>query len=392
MSAPPREHRRPGAAESAAIGWILESDARERSGAELSTFGLTPGERMRRSLARAGCAPRRVDDDSLPALAPCDRVALLRADRILDERLVRALVHAPDTWLEDEALGPLGAQVVAQDAAAAAAALRGCARAPGGLRRVTPDALVPAWRAELRKSEPPWVCDVRPERAREIERRIFDASYKGATDLVTKWVWPIPARAVTRWCAERGISPNAVTLASWVLALAVIALFAKGAFALGLLLAWLMTFLDTVDGKLARVTLTSSRLGSVLDHGLDLLHPPFWYLAWSHGLAVPSPVATAVAVGGYVVGRALEGAFLARFRIEAHSWRPIDALFRTITARRNPNLILLSVGAACGRPDLGLVMVALWTVVSVGFHSLRLAQAFAAARRGEAVVGWDASR
>ena len=389
MSAPPREQGRPGAAESAAIGWILESDARERSGAELSTFGLTPGERMRRSLARAGCAPRRVDDDSLPALAPGDRVALLRADRILDERLVRALVHSPDTWLEDEALGPLGAQVVAQDAAAA---LRGCARAPGGLRRVTPDALVPAWRAELRKSEPPWVCDVRPERAREIERRIFDASYKGATDLVTKWVWPVPARAVTRWCAERGISPNAVTLASWVLALAVIALFAKGAFTLGLLLAWLMTFLDTVDGKLARVTLTSSRLGSVLDHGLDLLHPPFWYLAWSHGLAVPSPVATAVAVGGYVVGRALEGAFLARFRIEAHSWRPIDALFRTITARRNPNLILLSVGAACGRPDLGLVMVALWTVVSVGFHSLRLAQAFAAARRGEAVVGWDASR
>jgi len=392
MSASPRELPRPGAAGSATIGWILESDTRSEPCAELSTFGLTAGERMRRSLARAGCAPRRVDADSLPALAPGDRVALLRADRILDERLVRALVAAPDTWLEDAALGPLGAQVAAQDAAPATAALRGRARAPSSLRRVTPDALVPAWRADLRKSEPPWVCDVRPERAREIERRIFDASYKGATDLVTKWVWPVPARAATRWCAELGVSPNAVTLASWVLALAVIALFAKGSFAPGLLLAWLMTFLDTVDGKLARVTLTSSRLGSVLDHGLDLLHPPFWYLAWNHGLAVASPVATSVAVGGYLVGRALEGVFLARFRIEAHSWRPIDTLFRTVTARRNPNLILLSVGAAGGRPDLGLVMVALWTAVSLGFHSLRLVQAFAAARRGEAVVAWDAAR
>jgi len=38
------------------------------------------------------------------------------------------------------------------------------------------------------------------------------------------------------------------------------------------------------------------------------------------------------------------------------------------------------------------VMVALWTVVSLGFHSLRLAQAFAAAQRGEVVVAWDASR
>ena len=43
-----------------------------------------------------------------------------------------------------------------------------------------------------------------------------------------------------------------------------------------------MTFLDTVDGKLARVTLTSSPFGNVLDHSLDLIHPPFWYWAWGH--------------------------------------------------------------------------------------------------------------
>jgi phosphatidylglycerophosphate synthase len=59
-----------------------------------------------------------------------------------------------------------------------------------------------------------------------------------------------------------------------------------------------MTFLDTVDGKLARVTLTSSRIGDVLDHGLDLLHPPFWYLAWGIGLATAMPVATGIAVAG----------------------------------------------------------------------------------------------
>jgi phosphatidylglycerophosphate synthase len=153
-----------------------------------------------------------------------------------------------------------------------------------------------------------------------------------------------------------------------------------------------MTFLDTVDGKLARVTLTSSRLGDVLDHGLDLLHPPFWYLAWGLGLPEGHGVATALVVGGYVLGRLLEGVFLAAFKIETHSWKPIDSLFRTITARRNPNLILLSVGALAGRPDLGLWMVALWTVVSIGFHIVRLLQAFAARSRGEAIVAWDAPR
>jgi phosphatidylglycerophosphate synthase len=188
------------------------------------------------------------------------------------------------------------------------------------------------------------------------------------------------------------VTPNAVTLVSWVLALAAIALFATGWFGVGLVVAWGMTFLDTVDGKLARVTLTSSRIGDVLDHGLDLLHPPFWYLAWGLGLSSPQPIATGITVVGYVAGRLLEGVFLSAFKLETHSWRPIDALFRTITARRNPNLILLSVGTLGGRPDLGLVMVALWTGVSLVFHGVRLAQAFAARRRGEPVVAWDPAR
>ena len=44
-----------------------------------------------------------------------------------------------------------------------------------------------------------------------------------------------------------------------------------------------MTFLDTVDGKLARTTLTSSKWGDIFDHGIDLVHPPFWYVAWGAG-------------------------------------------------------------------------------------------------------------
>jgi len=71
---------------------------------------------------------------------------------------------------------------------------------------------------------------------------------------------------------------------------------------------------------------------------------------------------TAVVVIGYVIGRLLEGAFILLFQIETHCWRPIDSLFRTVTARRNPNMILLTVGTLAGRPDLGLVMVAIWTV------------------------------
>jgi phosphatidylglycerophosphate synthase len=365
------------------------------TGADVRIFGLTCAERLRRAFLRAGCRDVAVVDAGDAEAHGATSAVVCRSDVILDERLAVGLVARRDALLVVPELGAIAAHVAAADLATAQAIV--CGREPpAALPSLTasgPEALAPAWLANLRKREPAWVCAALPELAGEIEERAFAASYKGVTDLVTRWLWPRPALAATRWCARRGISPNQVTVASWLLAILAAWLFVRGFFAIGLVVAWAMTFLDTVDGKLARVTLTSSRVGDVLDHGLDLLHPPFWYLAWgigvgaTHGLAL----ATGVVVAGYVVGRLLEGAFLAAFRIETHSWRPLDAAFRTVTARRNPNLILLSVGTLCLRPDLGLVMVALWTVASLAFHSVRLAQAFAARRRGEPVVAWDAA-
>ena len=194
---------------------------------------------------------------------------------------------------------------------------------------------------------------------------------------------------MVRLLARSGVKPNTVTAVSWVLTVAAGVLFWEGAFGLGLVCGWLMTFLDTVDGKLARVTLTSSRIGHVLDHGLDNVHPPFWYLAWGVGLHGGVDATTAIVVIGYLIGRGLEAVFILTFKIETHCWRPIDSLFRTITARRNPNLILLTVGALGGRPDLGLVMVAIWTVVSIGFHIERVAQAYIERSRGIPIERWD---
>jgi len=238
----------------------------------------------------------------------------------------------------------------------------------------------------LRKAAPPRIHRARAGAGPALEAELFRAAYKDITDLVTKWVWPAPALAATRALARRGVSPNTVTAASWVCAVLATVGFATGHFAWGALAAWALAFLDTVDGKLARVTVRASRAGHVLDHGLDLLHPPFWYAAWAAGLGPGHEVAAGVAVGGYLAGRLLEGAFLAAFGFETHSWRTADALFRTITARRNPNLILLCVGLLARRPDLGLVLVALWTVLSLAFHALRLAQALVRRRRGEEIA------
>ncbi len=214
-----------------------------------------------------------------------------------------------------------------------------------------------------------------------LEERLFSGSYKGVTDLVTKWVWPRPAQWATRLCVRLGVSPNQVTVLSLMLVVVAGFCFASGLYGWGLLAGWLMTFLDTVDGKLARVTVTSSRFGNVLDKGLDLIHPPLWYIAWGVGLQAFQPGVSWLTVEllfwfivwGYIAGRIIEGVFLAWLGpFGIFCWRPIDSYFRLITARRNPNLILLTMSLVAGRADLGLVAVALWTIVSSLLLFLRL--------------------
>ena len=251
--------------------------------------------------------------------------------------------------------------------------------------------LAPAYDPKLRKHQPPFIFMINPENLREIENAIFRASYKGITDLVTKWVWPRPARAVTRMLAERAVRPNTVTGVGYVLTALATWFFLEGWFASGLIAGWIMTFLDTVDGKLARCTLTSSKLGDVLDHGLDLVHPPIWWAAWAWGLSsgfVAYEIATAIVVGGYVTGRLLEGVFLLFFKQELFTWQRFDAMFRTVIARRNPNLILLSVGTLLGRPDLGFLAVAFWTVVANIVPAIRIVQAFVQRSRGIEIQSW----
>lgn len=231
----------------------------------------------------------------------------------------------------------------------------------------------------LKKKDPPYLLPISEANRRLLEKELFFGSYKGVTDLVTKWLWPVPAFWVTHYCVRRGWQPNHVTYLSVVFAMMAGIAFWFGFFGIGLLMGWLMTFLDTVDGKLARVTETSSRLGDVLDHGLDIIHPPLWYLAWGIGLAGTSAPLAGLEILmwlmllGYVGGRLCEGAFqlwLAPFDI--FIWQKLDSFNRLITARRNPNLILLSYGWLTDQPDFGLLLVVLWHLISTAILIWRL--------------------
>lgn len=365
-------------------------------------WGITGGERARRTLAKAGAVMTTSGTDVAAQAPSC---LMVRADWVVDPALIGLLAKQAGSILVTRVGGqlvPLAAQVAAADVVATTRALAAPAGSPQPwpehLRVIEHDSAAPfLYLAMLRKRLNPAVMPLTEDTVAAAERATFAGAYKGITDVVTKYLWPAPARRVTRWCALAGLTPNSVTLASLVLVFVAMALFAQGNFLTGLAAAWTMTFLDTVDGKLARVTLTSTRFGNVFDHGIDLIHPPFWWLAWhwgciDAGVAYPSPDLTlGVTFAGYVMMRLLEGAFVLRHGFQIHVWRRFDSRFRLVVARRNPNLILLTVFTVAGLPGWGLVSVATWTAISIAVHVMQLAQAEISVQRAGPLASWLAA-
>ncbi|NJD69621.1 MAG: CDP-alcohol phosphatidyltransferase [Candidatus Methylomirabilota bacterium] len=360
----------------------------------VTLWGLSSRERYRRVLKPVGVS---VMMDDLSLLKPDDSVLIVRGDYLVDSRILQAMTKSSNIMLEvpvGTSRAIIAAHVPANLAIQTRAVLaleRSVTTLPSSVRIEKLGDQLSSFDPRLRKSEPPFAKPIKPDTKRTLEERLFASSYKSVTDLVTKWLWPSPAKSAVRLCVAAGLRPNHVTTISLILVLAAAVLFMKGLCGWGLAAGWLMTFLDTVDGKLARVTVTSTRFGHLLDHLLDLIHPPFWYLLWGLGLDAFTPgipwLSLRLAIWaifiGYIIGRLVEGVFrkcLGGFVI--FCWRPIDSYFRLVTARRNPNMILLTASLVAGRPDLGLVAVTVWTILSSLVLLMRLGVAVYARTHG----------
>ncbi len=361
-------------------------------------WNLTSKERLERALKSLGTFEFISDIHALPEGSS---VLILRGDYIFDARILRGLSQEQNIMLQIKAGNQsisVGAHVAASVASAVVQSMQEehMLEIPN-LRAVTLGDLSGSFSNELRKTDQPYVLPLREDNRQALEQFLFSGSYKSVTDLMTKFCWPVPAQWSTRVCALRGISPNQVTSLSLGLVIVAGFLFSYGYFALGLVCGWGMTFLDTVDGKLARVTVTSTKWGNIFDHGIDLIHPPLWYVAWGVGLLSFSPMLSWLTLAmtcwliviGYILGRIVEGIFqwgLGGFDI--FCWKPFDSYFRLIVARRNPSMIFLTGSVLIGRPDLGLEAVAIWTVLSTFILLGRLAMALLEKRTQGSLTSW----
>ena len=350
---------------------------------DVTLWGVSQPERIRKVLAKVGDFDELVDLTQLPNNT---KVLFLRADFLYEANVLKKLLELTEGILLSSCNSriPVAAYSEAQHAVAIIDTLKNSQISQQGLNMecLTPEELTGGYDPRLRKYDLAHVVEVTEQNKTTIENYLYDKSYKGITDLVTKWWWPLPARYCVRKCANMNITPNMVTGFGWLLTIFCGFAFYYGELVLGLCAAWLMTFLDTVDGKLARVTLQSSKVGHFMDHGLDIIHPPIWYWCWVAGLGINDITLLGfnlsimqwmwVLLAAYIGGRVFEGLFQLLFNdISIFCWKPIDSFHRLVTARRNPCMIMLSLSLIFADAQLGFIWVVAWSVISTLILALR---------------------
>lgn len=335
-------------------------------GAQVDTDTAKLGSRLRLALARGPL------------------VALDGAD-VIDPRLIAFLVSSARSGVASRGTGGQRAVALrlqpelAEAIPADAENLRAVADALIAARRIAPidEAEFPAYMDKLRRTLPYWIYAVDDAATRQrLERQMFWDNYKGSTDLLTRYVYPPLVWPLVRLCVRLGLHPNTVTVLSIVLTIAAVPLFARGDFLLGFLCAYGMSVLDSVDGKLARLTLTDSKIGNVLDHGTDIVHPPFWYFAFAWGLGARTPddplyQAAVWMIAFYVADRIVLSIAKRRIGFALHAATRLDGVVRGFIARRNITMTLMAFGVLLGAGHAAFYLITAWQGLTFGWHSAR---------------------
>ncbi|MDQ7247973.1 CDP-alcohol phosphatidyltransferase family protein [Dongia sedimenti] len=324
------------------------------------------------------------------ASAGSEPLLVLDATTLADGRLPAALAArtASTVVLSREAQDPAAILFLAGDRAVVAGELVANPGSTAALaRRLVDSGGIPSLKDDefsgfvrrLRRTLPYYLFTVDGAgRAAKLERFLFWSNYKGSTDLFTRYVYPplvwLAVRPLARW----RVHPNWVTLVSIILALAAIPCWADGYFITGFMMAYGMSVLDSVDGKLARLTFTDSVSGNYLDHGLDMVHPPLWYLSWAYGLGIAtegwaSPLGQgAIAIFAlYVIDRVVLKIYPYVFKRAFHTHSRMDGLVRSFIARRNISLPLFTVGYLIGFGREAFFLIVAWQAATTLYHAGR---------------------
>ncbi len=307
------------------------------------------------------------------------------ADRLVDPRVVRALVGRPESTfasVDGVAAEPL-AWVYASDVRRHGSALAAAAAR-------LPLAEVERYAPELRGEVEPYILTVATAAERRSAWRVLLTHVqKQALDLPGRYFDTPFENFLVRRLAPTTITPNQITLLTLALAAVVAFLFLHGWLRIGVGLALVVGVLDGVDGKLARLKLATSKLGE-LEHVGDFFYENAWYLALAAHLQALTQSAHLWLAGLALVALDLADSLL-YLVVRRHTGAMLDELstfdrrFRAVAGRRNVYVAIFVVGFFAGHARLAFEWAVLWASVTVGVHATRTAWVVATVPRVNSV-------
>jgi phosphatidylglycerophosphate synthase len=362
---------------------LLERQLKQLRKLDVGTVLLLVPERDPEPVVPAGGAPSRVvrvrsAEDLIAALAsaverlPAAGLALC-ADRLVDLRVLRALVGRPTTTFASRDGGeaePIG-WIRAADVRARREMLASVADR-------LPLASLDPYSPELRGTATPYVIrSASPEEKRQAWNVLLDHVQKRSLDLPGQYFDTPFENFLVRRFAPTGVTPNQITLATLLVAGVVAWLFLHGWLRIGVLIALVVGVLDGVDGKLARLKLATSKIGE-LEHVGDFFYENAWYLALARHFAAVTQRADLWYAGLALVGCDLVDSLLylaaqRRTGTMLDELTPFDRRFRAIAGRRNVYVMIFVVGFFAGRPVDAFLGAVGWAVVTIAVHAARVA-------------------
>jgi len=232
---------------------------------------------------------------------------------------------------------------------------------------------IESYASKMRKEIRPWWIDIDTEddliRAKEV---IIESASKNPSDALAYYVHKPIENKLVAWISNFNITPNQLTIIVNILAYTVTALFFLGYLLPGSILTFVVGIADGLDGKLARVKLKTSKIGS-LEHSFDLLFEFSWFIALSWFLFSSTGSSTPLVLCIFIIlsiafYRHVYDQFRAAMGRSLDDSGDFERKFRRIAGRRNLYNIPILVGILLV-PFLSL-SVLIYSLAFILFHSV----------------------
>ncbi|MCK4397105.1 CDP-alcohol phosphatidyltransferase family protein [candidate division WOR-3 bacterium] len=228
----------------------------------------------------------------------------------------------------------------------------------------------------MRKKIKPWWIDIDVEEdLRKAKKMIIENASKSPSDALAYYVHKPIENKLVAFVSNFNITPNQLTIIVNILAYTVTVLFFFGYLLPASILSFVVGIADGLDGKLARVKLKTSKLGT-LEHSFDMLFEFSWFIALSWFLFSSTQSATPLILCIFII------LFIVFYRHVYDQFRKamgkslddagnFERIFRRVAGRRNLYNISILVGILLGVPLYSLIFILFHSGITAIVYSAR---------------------